>query len=181
MSYIPTVEQAKEILMQFNKEPFHISHGEIVSGVLGEIAKKHDPENVEYWKVVGMLHDIDYELYPDQHCIKSQEMMRELDIDEGIKEHAIYEHPKFGKIYAYEVNGKGDIILMDDANSPSLLSAPYLGYVKKDDEIYQNASNYGRLNALSQEKEAKEALLMEKMERWEYLTEKHEQIQQQKK
>ena len=84
MSYIPTVEQAKEILMQFNKEPFHISHGEIVSGVLGEIAKKHDPENVEYWKVVGMLHDIDYELYPDQHCIKSQEMMRELDIDEGI-------------------------------------------------------------------------------------------------
>ena len=84
MSYIPTVEQAKEILMQFNKEPFHISHGEIVSGVLGEITKKHDPENVEYWKVVGMLHDIDYELYPDQHCIKSQEMMRELDIDEGI-------------------------------------------------------------------------------------------------
>ena len=70
MSYIPTVEQAKEILMQFNKEPFHISHGEIVSGVLGEIAKKHDPEKVE--------------LYPDQHCIKSQEMMRELDIDEGI-------------------------------------------------------------------------------------------------
>ncbi len=64
------------------------------------------------------------------------------DIDEGIKEHAIYEHPKFGEIYAYEVNGKGDIILMDDANSPSLLSAPYLGYVKKDDEIYQNTRKF---------------------------------------
>lgn len=64
------------------------------------------------------------------------------DIDEGIKEHAVYEHPKFGKIYAYEVNGKGDIILMDDANSPSLLSAPYLGYAKKDDEIYANTRKF---------------------------------------
>ncbi len=64
------------------------------------------------------------------------------DIDEGIKEHGVYEHPKFGNIYAYEVNGKGDIILMDDANSPSLLSAPYLGYSKKDDEIYQNTRKF---------------------------------------
>lgn len=64
------------------------------------------------------------------------------DIDEGIKEHAVYEHPKFGKIYAYEVNGKGDIILMDDANSPSLLSAPYIGYAKKDDEIYRNTRDF---------------------------------------
>ena len=64
------------------------------------------------------------------------------DIDEGIKEHAVYEHPKFGKIYAYEVNGKGDIILMDDANSPSLLSAPYIGYCRPDDEIYQNTRKF---------------------------------------
>ena len=64
------------------------------------------------------------------------------DIDEGIKEHGVYEHPKFGNIYAYEVNGKGDIILMDDANSPSLLSAPYLGYAKKGDEIYQNTRKF---------------------------------------
>lgn len=84
MSYIPNTEQAKEILKRYNKEPFHISHGETVSGVLGEIAKKYDPENEEYWRVVGMLHDIDYELYPDEHCIKSQEIMRELDIDERV-------------------------------------------------------------------------------------------------
>ncbi len=64
------------------------------------------------------------------------------DIDEGIKEHAVYEHPKFGNIYAYEVNGKGDIILMDDANSPSLLAAPYLGYAKTDDEIYMNTRKF---------------------------------------
>lgn len=64
------------------------------------------------------------------------------DIDEGIKEHAVYEHPKFGNIYAYEVNGKGDIILMDDANSPSLLAAPYLGYAKTDDEVYMNTRKF---------------------------------------
>lgn len=64
------------------------------------------------------------------------------DIDEGIKEHAIYEHPKYGNIYAYEVDGRGNIILMDDANSPSLLSAPYLGYCSKEDEIYQNTRNF---------------------------------------
>ena len=64
------------------------------------------------------------------------------DIDEGIKTHGIYEHEKFGKIYAYEVDGKGDVRLMDDANSPSLLSAPYLGYAEKDDEIYLNTRRF---------------------------------------
>ena len=64
------------------------------------------------------------------------------DIDEGIKTHGVYEHEKFGKIYAYEVDGKGDVRLMDDANSPSLLSAPYLGYAEKDDEIYLNTRRF---------------------------------------
>ena len=64
------------------------------------------------------------------------------DIDEGIKAHGVYEHEKFGKIYAYEVDGKGDVRLMDDANSPSLLSAPYLGYAEKDDEIYLNTRRF---------------------------------------
>ena len=64
------------------------------------------------------------------------------DIDEGIKTHGVYEHEKFGKIYAYEVDGKGNVRLMDDANSPSLLSAPYLGYAEKDDEIYLNTRKF---------------------------------------
>ena len=64
------------------------------------------------------------------------------DIDEGIKAHGIYDHEKFGKIYAYEVDGKGNVRLMDDANSPSLLSAPYLGYAEKDDEIYLNTRRF---------------------------------------
>lgn len=64
------------------------------------------------------------------------------DIDEGIKEHAVYEHPKFGKIYAYEVDGLGNMLFMDDANSPSLLSAPYIGYCDKNDELYKNTRRF---------------------------------------
>ena len=48
MSYIPTVEQAHELLERYNKEPFHIQHGETVSKVMGEFAKKYDPENVKF-------------------------------------------------------------------------------------------------------------------------------------
>ena len=58
MSYIPTLEQARELLGRYNKEAFHLRHAEIVSGVLGWYAAQYDPEKVEYWKVVGMLHDL---------------------------------------------------------------------------------------------------------------------------
>ncbi len=60
------------------------------------------------------------------------------DIDEGIKAHGVHEHQKFGKIYAYEVDGLGNMLFMDDANSPSLMAAPYIGYCDKNDEIYKN-------------------------------------------
>ncbi|MDO4554976.1 MAG: hydrolase [Lachnospiraceae bacterium] len=84
MSYVPTLEQAEEILGRYNKDEFHLKHGKIVSGVMGYFAKEYDPERVDYWKVVGLLHDLDFELYPEEHCIKSQEIMKELDLDEGI-------------------------------------------------------------------------------------------------
>lgn len=64
------------------------------------------------------------------------------DIDEGIKEHGVYDHDSYGKIFVYETDGMGNMLLMDDANSPSLLSAPYLGYVKPDNEIYQNTRKF---------------------------------------
>ena len=91
MSYIPTVEQAKELVMKYNKEPFHLQHAETVSKVMGELAKEYDPENVEFWAAVGMLHDIDFELYHDEHCVKAREMLRELDIDERVI-HAVISH-----------------------------------------------------------------------------------------
>lgn len=91
MSYIPTPEQAEELVKQYNKEPFHIQHAETVSKVMGEFAREYDPENVDFWRTVGMLHDIDFELYPEQHCIKANEMLHELDIDEEVI-HAVVSH-----------------------------------------------------------------------------------------
>ena len=91
MSYIPSLEQAEELLKRYNKEAFHIQHAETVSKVMGEFAKEFDPENAEFWKSVGMLHDIDFELYPEQHCVKANEMLHELDIDEDLI-HAVVSH-----------------------------------------------------------------------------------------
>lgn len=91
MSYIPTVEQAEELLKRYNKEAFHIQHAETVSKVLGEFAKEFDGDRVEFWRAVGMLHDIDFELYPEQHCAKADEMLRELGLDEALI-HAVVSH-----------------------------------------------------------------------------------------
>ena len=91
MSYIPTPEQAEELVKQYNKEPFHIQHAETVSKVMGEFAREYDPENVDFWRTVGMLHDIDFELYPEQHCVKANEMLHELDVDEEVI-HAVVSH-----------------------------------------------------------------------------------------
>ena len=59
-------------------------------------------------------------------------------IDYGIELFGIVRHPKYGKIYAYETDGYGNHVLMDDANVPSLLSIPYLGFADANDEIYKN-------------------------------------------
>ena len=91
MSYTPTPEQAEELVKRYNKEPFHIQHAETVSKVMGEFAKEYDSENVDFWRTVGMLHDIDFELYPEQHCVKARDMLRELDIDEDVI-HAVISH-----------------------------------------------------------------------------------------
>jgi len=64
------------------------------------------------------------------------------EIDQGIKEFGIVEHETYGRIYAYEVDGSGNSLLMDDANIPSLLSAPYLGYKGLDEEVYANTKRF---------------------------------------
>ena len=91
MSYVPSVDQARELVRQYNKESFHLQHAETVSKVMGEIAKEYDPENVDFWRVVGMLHDIDFEIWPEQHCVKANELLHELDIDENVI-HAVVSH-----------------------------------------------------------------------------------------
>ncbi len=64
------------------------------------------------------------------------------EVDAAIQKHGIVNHPKYGKIYAFEVDGFGSAYLMDDANVPSLLALPYLGSVSQTDEIYQNTRNF---------------------------------------
>jgi len=81
---IPTVEQASDLLKLYNKEPFHIQHAEMVSGVMRHYAAEYDPDNVEYWAVVGLLHDIDFEEYPEEHCAKGEELLRSHDVDESV-------------------------------------------------------------------------------------------------
>ena len=65
-----------------------------------------------------------------------------VSVENALQEHAIYNHPKYGKIYAYEVDGFGNRLLMDDANVPSLLAMAYLGDVSMDDLIYQNTRKF---------------------------------------
>ncbi|MBU1076012.1 MAG: glycoside hydrolase family 125 protein [Spirochaetes bacterium] len=64
------------------------------------------------------------------------------DITNGISAFAVYDHPTYGKIWAYEVDGYGNYLLMDDANVPSLLSAPYIGFCSNNDPIYKNTRNF---------------------------------------
>lgn len=64
------------------------------------------------------------------------------EVEKALKKYAVYKHPKYGKIYAFEVDGFGNHLLMDDANVPSLLAMPYLGDVKVTDPIYQNTRRF---------------------------------------
>ncbi|MFC0470527.1 glycoside hydrolase family 125 protein [Halalkalibacter kiskunsagensis] len=64
------------------------------------------------------------------------------EIDQGIQKYGTVEHPEYGTVYAYETDGLGNHNLMDDANVPSLLSIPYLGYCAVDDSIYQNTRKF---------------------------------------
>ena len=64
------------------------------------------------------------------------------EVEKALKKHAVVKHPKFGKIYAYEVDGFGNALMMDDANIPSLLSLPYLGAVEANDPIYKKTRKF---------------------------------------
>lgn len=79
--YTPTLEEARKLMEEHNKEAFHRQHAETVSGVMAFFAKEYDPENVEFWAAVGMLHDLDFEEYPEQHCLKEQEMLEALEVN----------------------------------------------------------------------------------------------------
>lgn len=87
-----TREQALELLTKYNQEAFHIQHALTVEGVMKWYAKELGyEEDAEYWGIVGLLHDIDFEQYPDAHCIKAPELLREGGVGEDMI-HAVCSH-----------------------------------------------------------------------------------------
>lgn len=82
---IPTPEQAYDYLCEYNEGEFHRKHGRIVGDVLCWYAVQLGyGDEADFWQTVGILHDLDFERWPEQHCTKEQELMRERGIDERI-------------------------------------------------------------------------------------------------
>lgn len=87
-----TRDEAWTLLSEYNKEPFHLQHAVTVEGVMRWFAEKLGfQKEADFWGIVGLLHDLDFEQYPEQHCIKEQEIMRERGLDEKLI-HAVASH-----------------------------------------------------------------------------------------
>ena len=87
-----TRQQALALLQKYNKEPFHILHGLTLEGVMAWFAQDQGyGEEAEFWSLCGLLHDVDFEMYPDQHCQKAPELLAEIDAPAEMV-HAICSH-----------------------------------------------------------------------------------------
>ena len=85
-------EQALRLLQKYNKEPFHIQHGLTVEGVMRWYAKELGfGEEADFWGLCGLLHDVDFEMYPEEHCKKAPELLVEVNASEAMV-HAICSH-----------------------------------------------------------------------------------------
>ncbi len=70
-------DEAYELLLRFNEDPYHIKHAEILEALMRHFAEEYDPENVEFWSQVGLLHDLDWERFPEEHTVKAEEILAE--------------------------------------------------------------------------------------------------------
>jgi meiotically up-regulated gene 157 (Mug157) protein len=95
------------------------------------------PSNLFAVASLKQLAEISSKVTKDDSFAKSCSALAE-EVEKAIQKYAVVNHPKYGKVYAYEVDGFGNASFMDDANVPSLLGLPYLGCVDKNDEIYKN-------------------------------------------
>lgn len=87
-----TREQALDLLLKYNKDSFHIEHALTVEGVMGWYAREMGYGDEEaFWRLAGLLHDIDFECYPDEHCQKAPELLAEIDAGEELT-HAVCSH-----------------------------------------------------------------------------------------
>jgi predicted hydrolase (HD superfamily) len=85
-------EDALQLLRKYNKDPFHLQHAFTVEYVMEWYARELGyGEDASYWGIVGLLHDIDFEEYPEEHCIKAPQLLREGNVEESII-HAVCSH-----------------------------------------------------------------------------------------
>lgn len=99
------------------------------------------PGNMFCSVILDYLKEIVANIYQDSYLVERIVDLK-FQIDYGIELFGTFLHPKYGKIYAYETDGYGNHILMDDANVPSLLSIPYIGYGDESNEIYKNTRKF---------------------------------------
>ena len=87
-----TREQALELLKKYNKEAFHLQHSLTVEGCMRYLAKDLGyAEDADFWALCGLLHDIDFECWPEEHCQKAPELLRELPVTDELV-HAVCSH-----------------------------------------------------------------------------------------
>lgn len=87
-----TREEAIDLLREYNQDPFHLQHALTVEAVMRWYARELGyAEDEEFWGLVGLLHDLDFEKYPEEHCIKAPELLREAGADEALI-HAVVSH-----------------------------------------------------------------------------------------
>ena len=85
-------QQALALLQKYNQEPFHILHALTVEGVMRWYAQELGfGEDADFWGLCGLLHDVDFEKYPDQHCQKAPELLAEIDAEPELV-HAVCSH-----------------------------------------------------------------------------------------
>ena len=99
------------------------------------------PSNMFAVVSLRQLAEIELKVYNNHEFAKECTELAD-EVDKAIQKYAVVNHPFSGKIYAFEVDGFGNSLCMDDANVPSLLAAPYLGYCSQDDELYQNTRKF---------------------------------------
>ena len=83
------IAKAREILEKYNDEPFHLRHAEIVSGVLRYFATEYEPGREDYWAIIGLIHDVDFGKYPEEHCVKGEEILRSEGVPDDMIQSAL--------------------------------------------------------------------------------------------
>ena len=149
-------DEAWNLLTEYNQDKFHLEHAQIVEQTMRYFARKLGyAEEEDFWGIVGLLHDLDFEQFPEEHCIKQQEIMRERGIDENII-HAVAshgygitvdikpEHMMEKVLYAVdELTGLiGAVVLMRPSKSVQDLEVKSVKKKFKSKRLFKNKNSY---------------------------------------